>query len=206
VLYGSGVLAQEAPLNHPMYDIFEATIRMIYRTPSLSLQRALTGVVIVVASVATGACERDGPDAEEAAASEQIVEQFPDRTHPTAMTTGSASSPLPQALDQPMPQPSLACFERLADAEGEMEMAHDPAWRKKALRDLAEMRASISTYRAEIDAALAVNRRSRDALQAEFDSGEMAEEDFNSARAELEMQARGLIEDRARAGLAECDI
>ena len=179
---------------------------MIYRMRSLSPKRSLIGAFIALAYLMTGACDHDGQDAEEAAASEQIIAQSSDRTLSTAMTAGSASGPPPQASDEPMPQPSLACFERLADAEGEMEMAHDPVWRKKALQELAEMRARTSNYRAEIDAALAEYGRSRDALQAEFDSGEMAEDDFNSARAELEMQARGLIEDRARAGLAECDI
>ena len=179
---------------------------MMCRTRSLSRKRSITGAFIALASLAMGACVRHGPDAEEAAASEQTVAQFSGRTLSRAMTTEPASGPPPRTPDDPVPQPSLACFERLADAEGEMEMAHDPVWRKKALQDLAEMRARTSKYRAEIDAALAESSRSRDALQAEFDSGEIAEDDFNSARAELQMQARGLIDDRARAGLAECDI
>ena len=58
-------------------------------------------------------------------------------------------------------QPSMACFERLADAEGEMDLARDPVWRKKALRELARMRARTGEYYAEVDADLAENRRSR---------------------------------------------
>lgn len=103
-------------------------------------------------------------------------------------------------------QPSMACFERLADAEGEIDLARDPVWRKKALRELARMRARTGEYYAEVDAALAENRRSRDALQAEFDSGDMAEDDFNAARSELEMEARELTQDRERAGIPECGI
>ena len=103
-------------------------------------------------------------------------------------------------------QPSMACFERLADAEGEMDLARDPVWRKKALRELARMRARTGEYYAEVDADLAENRRSRDALQAEFDSGDMAEDDFNAARSELEMEARELTEDRERAGIPECGV
>ena len=103
-------------------------------------------------------------------------------------------------------QPSLACFERLADAEGELELAENPVWRKKALGELARMRARTGEYYAEVDVDLAENRRSRDALQAEFDSGAMAEDDFNAARSELEMKARELTQDRERAGIPECGI
>lgn len=87
-----------------------------------------------------------------------------------------------------------------------MELAHDPAWRNKVLRELGEMRANSASCRAEIDAALAEPSRLRDVLQAQFDRGEMAEDDFNSARAELEMKVRLLIEARAGAGLEECGI
>lgn len=179
---------------------------MICRTRSLSLRHLRAVAALAFTFVATGACDRYGPAAEDAASSQQVAKQSPRRTPSTILTTSSASGPPPQAVDDQAPQPSLACFERLADAEGEMEMAHDPAWRKKALRDLIEMRVRSSAYRVEIDAALAANKRSRDALQAEFGRGEMAEEDFSSARSELEMQARGLIQDRTREGLPECDI
>ena len=87
-----------------------------------------------------------------------------------------------------------------------MDLARDPVWRKKALRELARMRARTGEYYAEVDADLAENRRSRDALQAEFDSGDMAEDDFNAARSELEVKARELIQDRERAGIPECGV
>lgn len=74
------------------------------------------------------------------------------------------------------------------------------------MRRLAQMRARTGEYYAEVDADLAENRRSRDALQAEFDSGDMAEDDFNAARSELEMEARELTEDRERAGIPECGV
>lgn len=112
----------------------------------------------------------------------------------------------PQSAGPSEPQPSEACLERLADAEGERDLAQDPVWRKAALRELAQMRTRNAEYYAEVDAALAENRRSPDALQAEFDSGDIAEDDFNAARSELEMGARELTQDRTRAGLPECDV
>lgn len=102
------------------------------------------------------------------------------------MTNGTTLEPTAQKRPPTEPQPSLECFERLADAEGVMELANDPTWRTKALQELSHMRANSADHRVKTDAALAENRRSRDALEAEFERGNMAVDDLNSTRSELE--------------------
>lgn len=97
----------------------------------------------------------------------------------------------PRALS--LPVPSQACFERLADAEGEMAMADDPGWRKKTL---AELRHEHRLQQDRIEPELAEYSRQRDDLQRDFDDGGLADDDFRSARSEIQREVRRLISER----------
>lgn len=100
--------------------------------------------------------------------------------------------------------PTQACFEILADSEGEMERAQDPVWRRKAVGELAEMRAAHDRYRASIDRTIVKNTRARDRLQRKFDKREIDEDDFNAARSELDAEARRLISERETPQIPAC--
>jgi len=107
----------------------------------------------------------------------------------------------PQALSPPVP--SQACFEMLADAEGEMAMAEDPKWRKKTL---AELRHEHRLRHNRIEAALSEFSNQRDAIQRDFDDGRMPEDDFRSARSEIQREVRLLILERDAEQLPGCSV
>jgi hypothetical protein len=102
------------------------------------------------------------------------------------------------------PPPTQACFEIFADSEGEMARAQDPAWRRKAVGEIGRMRAEHDRRRASIDRAIAKNAKARDRLQRRFDRAEIAEEDFNAARSELETDTRRLIDERDTRQIPAC--
>lgn len=108
-----------------------------------------------------------------------------------------------QPIDASQP-PTQACFEMLADSEGEMARAQDPVWRRKAVGELAKMRAEHDRYRASVDRAIAKNAKARDRLQGKFDRQEIEEDDFNAARSEFETEARRLIAERDAPQLPAC--
>ena len=108
-----------------------------------------------------------------------------------------------QSVDALQP-PTQACFEILADSEGEMARAQDPVWRRKAVGELSKMRAEPDRYRASIDRAIAKNAKARDQLQGKFDRHEIEEDDFNAARSELDAKARRLIAERDTPQLTAC--
>jgi hypothetical protein len=76
-----------------------------------------------------------------------------------------------QSANAPQP-PTQTCMEILADSEGEMGRAQDPAWRRKAIGKLSEMRAEHDRYRASIDRALARNAKARDQLHRRSTTGQ----------------------------------
>ena len=100
--------------------------------------------------------------------------------------------------------PTQTCLEILADSEGEMARAQDPAWRREAIGKLAEMRAEHTRYRASINRALARNAKARNQLQREHDRKEIEEDDFNAARTEFDAVARRLIAERDKQTLPAC--
>jgi hypothetical protein len=63
-----------------------------------------------------------------------------------------------QSASVPQP-PTQACLEILADSEGELELARDPRWRRKAVGKQAKMREEHDRYRASINRALARTRK-----------------------------------------------
>lgn len=107
------------------------------------------------------------------------------------------------ASGTPLP-PTQACFEILADAEGEMARATDPEWREVAAKELAKMRAESDRRHRGIDAALAKKAKNRDRLQRKFERGEIEEDDFNSERSEIDGEARRLTEERDTHQLPAC--
>lgn len=107
----------------------------------------------------------------------------------------------PQALSPPAP--SQACFETLADAEGEMAMANDPEWREKTL---AELRHQHRLQRDRIEAELTEYSHQRDDLQRDFDDGRLPEDDFRSARSEIQREVRRLIGERDAGQLPGCGV
>lgn len=108
-----------------------------------------------------------------------------------------------QSANAPQP-PTQTCLEILADSEGEMGRAQDPAWRRKAIGKLSEMRAEHDRYRASIDRALARNAKARDQLQRELGRREIEEDDFHVARSEFDAVARRLIGERDNQQLPAC--
>jgi len=115
------------------------------------------------------------------------------------MLTFAQETPQPLSL----PVPSQACFERLADAEGEMAMAEDPKWREETL---AELRNEHRLQQDRIEAELTEYSLQRDDLQREFDDGGMAEDDFRSARSEIQREVRRLIRERDADQLPGCGV
>lgn len=104
----------------------------------------------------------------------------------------------------PVSEPAQACFEILADSEGEMARAQNPAWRREAIGKLAKMRAEQDRFRASIDRAIAKNAKTRDRLQMKFDRRDIDEDDFNAARSELETERRRLIAERDTLQIPAC--
>lgn len=102
------------------------------------------------------------------------------------------------------PAPAQACFEILADSDGEMTQTQDLDWRRKAVGDLKKMRAEHDRYRASINRKLAQNAKARDRLQQDFHRREIEEDDFNAARSEIETETRRLLAERDNPQLPAC--
>jgi len=117
------------------------------------------------------------------------------------LLTAAVVQPLQGSM---LPAPTPACFALLADAEGEMALAEDPAWRTKALKDLRQRHAEHRLRQDRIAAALADHARQRDRLQGDLDGGGISEDDFNSARSEIQSEVRRLIAERHAEQLPGC--
>jgi hypothetical protein len=100
--------------------------------------------------------------------------------------------------------PAQACFEIFADSEGEMARATDPAWRKKARPEIEKLRAESERRRSRIDGELAKLARDRGRLQHDYDRGAIHDDDFRSARFELDADVRTLVAERDAKQLPAC--
>ena len=102
--------------------------------------------------------------------------------------------------------PNQACFEIFADSEGEMARVTDPAWRKKTLPEIETLRPAREGRRSRIDGELAKRARDRDRLQRDYDRGAIHDDDFRSARFELETEVRTLVAERDAKQIPACDF
>ena len=101
-------------------------------------------------------------------------------------------------------RPTQACFEIFADSEGGMARATDPAWREKVRPEIEKLRAENERRRARIDGELAKRARDRDRLQRDYDRGAIHDDDFRSARFELEADVRTLVAERDAKQIPVC--
>ncbi|HWV60307.1 MAG TPA: hypothetical protein VN034_06620 [Sphingopyxis sp.] len=100
--------------------------------------------------------------------------------------------------------PTQACFEIFADSEGEVARSSDPAWREKARPKIEKLRAESERRRSRVDSELAKLRRDRDRLQRDYDRGAIHDDDFKSARFELDADVRTLVAERDAKQIPAC--
>lgn len=124
----------------------------------------------------------------------------------TLMTVLLAVALIAPSVSEAYETPTKACFEIFADSEGEMARATDPAWRKKARPEIEKRRAESERRRSRIDGELAKRARDRDRLQRDYDRGAIHDDDFKSARFELETDVRTLVAERDAKQIPACDF
>ena len=133
-----------------------------------------------------------------------LVETVSDVCYRTIMLLLLAVALIAPSVSEASGVPTQACFEIFADSEGEMARATDPVWREKARPEIEKLRAESERRRSRIDGELAKRARDRDRLQRDYDRGAIHDDDFRSARFELEADVRTLIAERDAKQIPAC--